>query len=64
MIELGQGDALLEAVLSHVDEIPNNGDETHTGALDFTALAAHLADGGAYRYAFPLLVKKDVLIVE
>ena len=49
LIELGEGDALLEAVLGHVGEIPERGDATHTGPLDFAALASHLSEGGVYR---------------
>jgi hypothetical protein len=50
MIELGEGDALLEAVLGRVGEIPDNGDRTVTGPLDFSGLERHLREGGAYRY--------------
>jgi hypothetical protein len=49
MVELGEGDALLEAVLGRVGEIPELGDRTVTGPLEFSALESHLSEGGSYR---------------
>lgn len=45
MIELGEGDALLEAVLGRVGEIPELGDITVTGPLEFGRVEGVVREG-------------------